>query len=191
MRIIQLGIVSAFGVLYFVSPRTDAGAGFSLVPYVLTVYLALTLIGLVWSWRRRLPDWAEYGSIFFDISLLMLLMWSFHRQYGQPASFYLKAPTFLYLFIFIALRALRFDPKFGTSTARSSCSVGRQSAKKSSSSQPSVTFPAASAKGISASPTGVPAVDSRQGGGDSAGVTRGTRIRPGGHHDTTAENASV
>lgn len=112
MRLTQLGIVTAFGILYFVSPRTDAGASFSLVPSALVVYLVLTLIGLVWSWRVRPPDWAAYGSILLDIGLLMVLMWSFHRQYDQPASFYLKAPTFLYVFIFIALRALRFDPKF-------------------------------------------------------------------------------
>ncbi|MGB1027595.1 MAG: adenylate/guanylate cyclase domain-containing protein [Rhodospirillaceae bacterium] len=44
--------------------------------------------------------------------LLMGLIWSFHLQYDQPASFYLKAPTLLYVFIFIALRALRFDPVY-------------------------------------------------------------------------------
>ncbi|MCG8510614.1 MAG: adenylate/guanylate cyclase domain-containing protein, partial [Rhodospirillales bacterium] len=40
------------------------------------------------------------------------LIWSFHLQYEQPATFYLKAPTLLYVFIFIGLRALRFDPKY-------------------------------------------------------------------------------
>ena len=34
----------------------------------------------------------------------------FHIQYGQPAAFYLKAPTVLYVFIFIALRALSLAP---------------------------------------------------------------------------------
>ena len=50
-----------------------------------------------------------------DIVLLMVLIWSFHIfhiQYMQPASFYLKAPTMVYVFIFIALRALRFEPRF-------------------------------------------------------------------------------
>ncbi len=47
-----------------------------------------------------------------DIGLLMVLIWSFHIQYMQPASFYLKAPTVLYVFIFIALRSLRFDPRY-------------------------------------------------------------------------------
>ena len=47
-----------------------------------------------------------------DISLLMALIWSFQIQYMQPVSFYLKAPTMIYVFIFIALRALRFEPRF-------------------------------------------------------------------------------
>ncbi len=38
--------------------------------------------------------------------------WSFHVQYGQPAAFSLKAPTFAYLFISVVVRALRFDPKY-------------------------------------------------------------------------------
>jgi adenylate cyclase len=46
------------------------------------------------------------------MAMLMGLIWSFHLQYGQPPSFYLKAPTLLYVFIFIALRALRFEVKY-------------------------------------------------------------------------------
>jgi adenylate cyclase len=42
----------------------------------------------------------------------MALIWSFHVQYQQPPSFYLKVPTLLYIFIFIALRALRFRARF-------------------------------------------------------------------------------
>ena len=51
-------------------------------------------------------------SVAADVGLLMILNWSLHIQYMQPASFYLKAPIMLYVFIFIALRALRFDPAF-------------------------------------------------------------------------------
>ena len=51
-------------------------------------------------------------SVVMDMGLLMTLIWSFHIQYEQPPSFYLKAPTMLYVFIFIALRSLRFDPRY-------------------------------------------------------------------------------
>ncbi len=112
IKIIQFLIVFVFGILFMASPRTDAATSFALAPYAIGLYLILTGIGLVWSLYRRLPDWAVYISIMFDVALLMILIWSFHIQYGQPASFYLKAPTLLYIFIFICLRALRFRARF-------------------------------------------------------------------------------
>ena len=60
----------------------------------------------------RLPAWLLALSIIIDMALLFGLIWSFHLQYAQPPSFYLKAPTLLYVFIFIALRALRFEAKY-------------------------------------------------------------------------------
>jgi adenylate cyclase len=111
-RIIQLTVVATMSVLYLISPKTDAGTAFSPVPYALAGYLILNLIGLFWALKRGLPNWAVYGSIIVDMSLLMVLIWSFHIQYQQPASFYLKAPTVLYIFIFIAIRALRFESRF-------------------------------------------------------------------------------
>jgi adenylate cyclase len=135
----QLGIVSLFAALYFVSPAAegqmlDPGHWiFSTampewlrmvlldilrrpVPFALALYLAATVVRLVWSYRGRLPGWALVTSIIIDITLLMGLIWSFHIQYGQPAAFYLKAPTVLYVFIFIGLRALRFDERYVLAT---------------------------------------------------------------------------
>ncbi len=112
VKLIQLTVVTIWGILYLISPKTDLGTSFSPVPYALAGYLVLNLIGLYWAMRRPLPNWAIYFSIFIDIAMLMVLIWSFHIQYRQPASFYLKAPTLLYIFIFIALRALRFQARF-------------------------------------------------------------------------------
>jgi adenylate cyclase len=108
---VQLAIVLTFGTLYALSPKPEELA-FAPVPWALAVYLALTLVRVAWSHLGRLPDWALAASVFFDVTLLMVLIWSFHIQYAQPASFYLKAPTLLYVFIFIALRALRYDARF-------------------------------------------------------------------------------
>lgn len=82
------------------------------VPLALGLYFVATVIRLVWSHRRRLPHWSLIGSILIDITLLMGLIWSFHIQYGQPPAFYLKSPTVLYVFIFIGLRALRFEERY-------------------------------------------------------------------------------
>jgi len=67
---------------------------------------------LIGAYKGYLPNWLLMISVVMDMGLLMILIWSFHIQYMQPPSFYLKAPTFMYVFIFIALRALRFEPKY-------------------------------------------------------------------------------
>lgn len=110
---IQLTVVVTFCVLYTIAPKTfSEDAAFEPVPWVLGCYLAFTILRLVLAHRGHLPDWFLYVSVVIDMMLLMVLIWSFHLQYEQPPSFYLKAPTLLYVFIFIALRALRFEARF-------------------------------------------------------------------------------
>ena len=75
-------------------------------------YLAFTLLRIASAHRGPLPRWLVGISVVVDMALLFSLIWSFHVQYEQPAAFYLKAPTILYVFIFIALRALRFEARF-------------------------------------------------------------------------------
>lgn len=120
ISVIQLLIVTIFGLLYFISPKTfSEEASFAPVPWVLSAYLLFSILRLWLSVRRQLPDWMLYLSAVVDMSLLMGLIWSFHLQYEQPASFYLKAPTLLYVFIFIAIRTLHFDPRFVIATGLS------------------------------------------------------------------------
>lgn len=107
---IQLAVVLTFAALYFVSPKTFAGHDtFQPVPWAVGAYLLFTGLRLALAYRTSLPGWFLVLSIVIDMALLFGLIWSFHLQYEQPASFYLKAPTLLYVFIFIALRALRFS----------------------------------------------------------------------------------
>jgi len=115
IKLIQITIFALWGILYLMSPKVETRtlvAGIEPVPSALASYLVLNIIGLVWAVRRGLPNWAVYMNILIDISMLMVLIWSFHIQYNQPPSFYLKAPTAFYIFIFIALRALRFQARF-------------------------------------------------------------------------------
>ena len=128
----QMGIVVFFALFYLLAPRpADAVPDPEImgmlpamfapvlaavlakpVPWALAIYFAATVVRLIWCARGRLPAWSLVGSIVIDITLLMALIWSFHIQYQQPAAFYLKAPTLLYVFIFIALRALRFEERY-------------------------------------------------------------------------------
>lgn len=107
---IQLAVVLTFGTLYALSPKTfNADATIEPVSWVLALYTGFTLLRLFLACRRRLPAWFLALSVVIDIGLLLALTWSFHFQYEQPPSFVLKAPTLLYVFIFIALRTLRFE----------------------------------------------------------------------------------
>jgi len=109
----QLAVVATFGVLYTLAPKTfTAEAEFAPVPWALGGYLAFTVVRLALAYRRALPRWYLGLSVIIDMLLLLGLIWSFHLQYMQPAAFYLKAPTLLYVFIFIALRALRFEARY-------------------------------------------------------------------------------
>lgn len=82
------------------------------MPWVLGAFLAATVLRLVLAHRQLLNPALVVAGVCVDMALLMGLIWSFHLQYEQPAAFYLKAPTMLYVFSFIALRALRFEPLY-------------------------------------------------------------------------------
>lgn len=109
----QFGVIVTFGVLYALSPKTSTVAPrMTPVGLALMVYFVFSIFRVWLSYRIRLPGWFLSLSVCADLALLMTVIWSFHIQYGQPASFYLKAPTFSYVFIFIALRALRFEARY-------------------------------------------------------------------------------
>jgi adenylate cyclase len=109
---VQIIIVLFFASLYTIAPKTSQATTFAPVPWALGVYGVFSVVRLVLAYRRFIPWGGMMFSIFMDMGLLMFLIWSFHLQYQQPAPFYLKAPTLLYVFIFISLRALRFEAKY-------------------------------------------------------------------------------
>ena len=110
---VQAALVTVFGALYLVAPSTSpADAVFRPVPWALGIYGAFTMLRLILAYRNRLSLALKLVSVLVDVSMLMITIWSFHIQYGQPAAFYLKAPTLLYVFIFIVLRALTITPDY-------------------------------------------------------------------------------
>ncbi len=109
----QFAVVCVFAILYAVAPKGfSEEVAFAPVPWVLGAFLGFSLLRLGLVRRGYQPRWFLALSVVLDMGLLMALIWSFHLQYEQPAPFYLKAPTMLYVFIFVALRSLRFDPWF-------------------------------------------------------------------------------
>ena len=108
---VQIAIIGVFATLYLTSPSAGA-LGLEMiqpVPVALGLYALFTIVKQILAYRTSLPRWLISLSIVADMALLFGLIWSFHLQYDQPPAFYLKAPTLLYVFIFIALRSLRFE----------------------------------------------------------------------------------
>ena len=116
ISLLQLGVVLFFMFLAAIQPEQSAAVRnpdtIDPVSFVLGGYALFTLVRLVLSWRERLAPWVLYLSIVLDMALLLALIWSFHIEYGQPPSFYLKAPTMIYVFIFIGLRVLTFRARY-------------------------------------------------------------------------------
>jgi adenylate cyclase len=109
----QLVAVMFFSLFYAISPKAHApGMHESYVPATLGAYALFTGYRLLSARRGSLSNRMLATSVIIDITVLMVTIWSFHLQYQQPAALYLKAPTLLYVFIIIALRALRFDPRW-------------------------------------------------------------------------------
>ncbi len=108
----ELGFALFLGVLYLLAPRGYASTmvPFRPVPAVLMVYIPLTLFRLWLAYRDRMNGGWVIFSILLDVSVVIVLIWSYHLQYDQPAPFSLKAPTFMYLFVFVAMRAQRYNP---------------------------------------------------------------------------------
>lgn len=119
VSVAQLLSALFFAALYHAAPMAEGSLqdvnlieGVDLIDGILAIYATLTLVRLGLALGHVLRPWMLYASVVLDMALLMAVIWSFHLKYGQPPGFYLKAPTFAYVFIFIALRALRFEARF-------------------------------------------------------------------------------
>jgi adenylate cyclase len=111
---VQLAIVGLVATVYETTsmPGGVVQYDFSFETQVFATYGVFCVVRLVLAYRRLLRPWMLYVSVVADIGLLMGLIFSFPLKYAQPAAFYLKVPTLLYVFLFIALRALRFEARF-------------------------------------------------------------------------------
>lgn len=113
IAVVQLLVILTFITLYAVAPRPQDNDMLDSITFkVIIAYASFSVVRLALCLKGFMPNWFLGLSVIADVALLMILIWGFHIEYQQPAGFYLKAPTLLYVFIFIALRALRFDVGF-------------------------------------------------------------------------------
>jgi len=106
----QFGAIAFFGSFYLLTPKAfPPDVPFEPIPWTLGFYTVFTALRLWLAVRDRLTTFYLSLSVIVDIAVLMVTIWSFHLQYQQSATIYLKAPTLLYAFILISLRAMRFE----------------------------------------------------------------------------------
>ncbi len=111
VSLVQVAAIVTFALLYSLTPKAfPPSVPFEPVPIALAVYGVFTLLRLAVAVRRRLGPVFLAVSMVVDITVLMVTIWSFYLQYQAPPAIYLKAPTLMYVFILISLRALRFEP---------------------------------------------------------------------------------
>ncbi len=107
----MLAIVGFLGLLYALSPKAlDGMTELRPVPVAVASLILVSVLRLAVAYRGAMTTAAVVAFILADFGLFYGLIWSFHLQYGQPSAFYLKAPTFLFVFMLIAVRAMRLEP---------------------------------------------------------------------------------
>ncbi|WP_051329515.1 adenylate/guanylate cyclase domain-containing protein [Geminicoccus roseus] len=107
---VQFAAIAVFAFLYTLTPKAfPEMVPFEPVPWALLLYAIFTGIRLRLALQDRLSRGFLYLSVVIDLLVLMSTIWSFHLQYQVSPATYLKAPTLMYVFILIALRALRLE----------------------------------------------------------------------------------
>ncbi len=109
--LVQVAAIATFAVLYAAARGANPPPAGTVepVPLALGLYGVFTGARLWLALRRRMTAPILAASAVVDIAVLMLTIWSFSLQYMASAAVAVKAPTLMYAFILIALRALRFE----------------------------------------------------------------------------------
>ena len=107
----QLAIAALLAILYASTPAGFApDAPIEAVPLGLTLFAVLAALRLYFALTGQLSGAMLGFSVVGEMALLLFVIWAYHLQYEQAPQFSLKSSEFAYVFILIALRALRFEP---------------------------------------------------------------------------------
>lgn len=100
-------------VVCFLVPPLKYVTHHTLVYFVLIVYLVFAILRIIFIYYYKfVSEWFFIILAIFDVLILFSLVWSIHYVYNMPPSIYLKVPFIAYIYVLLALRVLRFDPKY-------------------------------------------------------------------------------
>ncbi len=109
--VVQLAVVAMFYALYVFTPVSfTPDAPVRATPLGLALFTILVVLRLWFAATDQLSRRVLAFSVIAEMSILMFTIWAYHLQFEAQPSLYLKSTGLFYVFIIIALRALRFDP---------------------------------------------------------------------------------
>lgn len=108
---VQLLLVLLLAALYASTPDGFApDAPIEAAPLGLVFFTLLALVRLYTAWTGQLSRAVLAAGVVAEMVVLLFVIWAYHLQYEQPPQFSLKSTQFVYVFVLIGLRALRFEP---------------------------------------------------------------------------------
>lgn len=104
-------LVVLMAIVYALTPAPEDVVSHSdPVWFAMAALAAGTVVRVYLTGRSALSRRTALILTIFEFSVLTFLIVCFAQRYSQPAAFVLKSPTFVWLFVLISLRCLRFDP---------------------------------------------------------------------------------
>ena len=108
---VQCVLVVLLAALYASTPDGfSPGAPIEAAPLGLVFFALLALVRLYTAWTGQLTRPVLAAGVVAEMVVLLFVIWATHLQYEQPPQFSLKSTQFVYVFVLIGLRALRFEP---------------------------------------------------------------------------------
>jgi adenylate cyclase len=110
---VQLLLVLGLATLYAATPSDfSPDAPVQAAPLGLSFFGLLALLRLYAAWTGQLTRALQAAGVVAEMALLLFVIWAYHLQYEQPPQFSLKSVEFVFVFVLIGLRALRFEPRW-------------------------------------------------------------------------------
>ena len=108
---LQLAVILLFALFYNFFPTSHTpDAPIKSAPLGLALFTILVLVRLWFSYTKQLSNLFMGVAAVTEMALLMFIIWSYHIQFEDSPLINLQNSYLYYVFILIALKALRFEP---------------------------------------------------------------------------------
>lgn len=111
VALFQFAVVALLATFYWVAPSGHSpDAPVYSVPLGLSLFSILVFVRLWFAYTRQLSRFFLGVSAVAEMAILLFTIWTYQFQFESTSTVVLKNTHVAYVFILIALRALRFEP---------------------------------------------------------------------------------